>query len=142
MKLIPGLGLAELISQHDRLRELMDQCEDLADAVENDPLGDPAPLMRTLTNLRLALDAHNKFEEQLLRLVLRQHDHLAPDRIERMVEDHLHEHRTMCQQLSSPATAVLRTAIETLRTQLDAEERDLLTPSLLRDELTRLESAG
>ena len=100
------------------------------------------PLTRELARLRLAFDAHNKFEEQLLRPVLLEHDSFGPVRVQRMVEDHIHEHRAIGERLSSPATAALRDVIETLRAHLDAEERYLLSSKVLRDDLVTIEGAG
>jgi len=138
----PSSALSELIAQHDSLRCMMDLCEDLADALDLNPDGDPAPLTRELALLRLAFDAHNKFEEQLLRPVLMEHDSFGPVRVQRMVEDHVHEHRTIGERLASPATAALRDVIETLRAHLDAEERYLLTAPVLRDDVISVESSG
>jgi hypothetical protein len=127
-------ALSELISQHDSLRELMDHCEDLADALDARPEGDPGPLTRELAKLRVAFDAHNKFEEQLLRPVLLAHDTHGTVRVERMVEDHIHEHQAVRERLTSPSTAALRDVIETLRAHLDAEERYLLSSKVLQQQ--------
>jgi hypothetical protein len=124
--------LSELIAQHDGLRAMMDQCEDLADTLDATPDGDPTPLMREIAKLRVAFDAHNKFEEELLRPVLLEHDAYGTIRVERMVEDHVNEHRTVRAQLTSPSTESLRDVIETLRAHLDAEERYLLSSKVLR----------
>lgn len=140
MNMTPSQALAELIAQHDSLRELMDRCDGLADSMEANPDGDATTLTRELARLRLAFDAHNKYEEQLLRPVLLAHDSFGNVRIERMVEDHVHEHRTIGTRLSSPVIADLRDVIETLRAHLDAEERYLLTSRVLRDDLVSLET--
>lgn len=131
----PGT-LGELIAQHDRLRTMMDACEDLADGLDADPSRDPTQLVRELARLRLAFDAHNKFEEQLLRPVLLESDTHGAVRVDRMVEDHVEEHRALGERLSSPAVAELRDVIETLRAHLAAEERYLLTAKVLRDPVT------
>ncbi|MGE0404361.1 MAG: hemerythrin domain-containing protein [Kofleriaceae bacterium] len=125
-------ALAELIDQHDKLRLIMDHCEELADALDDLPGTDPEPLLREIAKLRIAFDTHNKFEERLLRPVLLAHDSHGSVRVERMVEDHINEHRTVTARLSSPTTAGLRDVLETLRAHLDAEERYLLTSKVLR----------
>jgi iron-sulfur cluster repair protein YtfE (RIC family) len=127
--------VAELISQHDGLREMMDHCDDLADSLDGQPDGDPGPLVREIARLREAFEAHNKFEEQLLRPILLAHDTYGTTRVERMVEDHVHEHDAVRQRLSAPATAAIRDVIDTLRAHLDAEERYLLTSKVLRADL-------
>jgi hypothetical protein len=142
MKPTPSKTLAELIAQHDALRGMMDTCDDLANKLEGDPNADPAALVREIAKLRIAFEAHNKFEEQLLRPVLLEHDAFGPVRVDRMVEDHVHEHRAMAQRLGSPAIEGLRDVIETLRAHLDAEERYLLNAKVLRDDLVTIEGAG
>lgn len=124
--------LAQLIDQHDTLRQIMDECEDLADALDSIPGTDPEPLLREIAKLRIAFDTHNKFEESLLRPVLLAHDSHGTVRVDRMVEDHVHEHQTVRSRLTSPTTAALRDVIETLRAHLDAEERYLLTSKVLQ----------
>jgi iron-sulfur cluster repair protein YtfE (RIC family) len=141
-KLTPGRALVELKAQHDALRDIMDRCEELAD--ELDARGDVGPLTLTLevARLRQAFDEHNKFEEQLLRPVLLEGDAFAEARIDRMVEDHVGEHRAMRAQMAATETSELRDVIEMLRAHLDAEERYLLTARVLHDDVVSVESAG
>jgi hypothetical protein len=137
---IESTTLSELIAQHDGLRSIMDHCEDLADSLDGKPDGDPEPLLREIAKLRIAFDAHNKFEEQLLRPVLLAHDSHGTVRVERMVEDHIHEHQAVRSRLTSPTTAALRDVIETLRAHLEAEERYLLTSKVLQTQHLHAES--
>ncbi len=141
MKFTPGRALAELKAQHDALRGMMSRCEDLADELDAGRMG-PMQLTREVSRLRLAFDAHNIFEEQLLRPVLLEGDAFAAIRIERMVEDHVAEHREMRARMSSDETSVLRDVIDTLRAHLDAEERYLLTAKVLRDDIVTIEGGA
>jgi hypothetical protein len=106
-------ALAELDTQHADLRERMARCEQLADELDAGVL-DPQRLTREIVELRLAFDAHNKFEEQVLPLVV---EHA------RIVEDHAGEHRVMRERLGSTETRALRETIDLLRAHLDAEQR-------------------
>ncbi|MGN6104890.1 MAG: hemerythrin domain-containing protein [Kofleriaceae bacterium] len=124
-------ALADLAAQHAALRDSMNRCEVMADELDARG-GDPLPLVREVARLRLAFDAHNAYEEQLLRPVLVYADPHAETRIDRMVEDHVGEHRAVCSQLLSSDTQLLRDAIELLRAHLDAEERYLFTAEVLR----------
>ncbi|CAN5713572.1 hypothetical protein BH11MYX3_BH11MYX3_35040 [soil metagenome] len=124
-------ALPELIAQHDALRVLMADCERLADEVDSSS-ADPTPLMQQIKRLREAFDAHNVYEERLLRPVLLESDTHGTVRVERMVEDHVNEHIQLRMRLRSPVTSELRDVIETLRAHLDAEERYLLTSKALR----------
>ncbi len=136
----PGRALAELKAQHDALRGMMDRCEELAGELDAGRMG-PLQLTREVARLRLAFDAHNTFEEQLLRPVLIEGDAFAAVRIDRMIEDHVGEHRTMRARLTSTETSELRDVVETLRAHLDAEERYLLTAKVLRDDLVNLDGS-
>lgn len=132
LHLTPSRALSELKAQHDELRRMMDRCEELADELD---AGRAAPdqLAHEVARLRVAFDAHNTYEEQLLRPVLLDADAHAGVRIDRMVEDHVGEHRTMRSRLNPTQTGELRDVVETLRAHLDAEERYLLSTRVLRD---------
>lgn len=141
MKYTPSKLLSELLAQHDGLRKIMDRCEELADQLDAGK-GDAVALTREIAKLRLAFDAHNKFEEQLLRPVLREIDAFGDVRIERMFSDHVSEHRAMRLQLGDDTTNALRGAIDSLRVHLQAEERYFLSSKVLRDDLITLEGGG
>lgn len=137
----PSTALTELMTQHESLRAMMDRCDELADQLDLDGIG-PTQLLREVAKLRLAFDAHNVFEEQLLRPVLMSADAFGETRIERMVEEHVNEHRAMRSRLGSPVTAELREVIANLRAHLAAEERYFLTAKVLRDDIVVLEGTG
>jgi len=141
VKTTPSKVLEQLIAQHDELRALMDRCEELADRLDAGE-GNPLALTREIARLRLAFDAHNKFEEQLLRPVLHEIDAFGDVRIDRMFSEHVDEHRSMRQQLGDPTTNALRGVIDSLRVHLQAEERYFLSSKVLRDDVVSVESGG
>jgi iron-sulfur cluster repair protein YtfE (RIC family) len=134
----PTSALAELATQHNQLRDMMSRCEQLADQLDTGHAPpDLAPaLAQAVASLRVAFETHNRFEEELLRPLLREIDPFAAARIERMVADHIEEHREVRLRLGTAETATLRDVIETLRAHLDAEERYLLSDRVLRDGAT------
>lgn len=137
----PSKLLTELMKQHDALRAIIDRCEAMADELD-EGRGDPSQLTREVAKLRLAFDAHNKFEEQLLRPVLREMDAFGDVRIDRMIADHIGEHHAVREQLGDGPTAILRSAIDTLRVHLQAEERYFLSSKVLRDDLVSVEGGS
>lgn len=141
MKTNPSKLLGELLAQHDELRAIMDRCEELADQFD---AGQSTAIALTgeVARLRLAFDTHNKFEEQLLRPVLREIDAFGDVRIERMFHDHVGEHRAMRLQLGDATTNALRAAIDSLRVHLQAEERYFASSKVLRDDVVSIESTG
>ena len=140
MSSTPSKLLQELTHQHEALRAMMDRCEQLADELDAGHAS-PGDLTREVTKLRVAFDAHNKFEEHLLRPVLRELDAFADVRIEQMIADHIGEHRAIRRQLDGP-TAELRASLYELRAHLAAEERYFLSSRVLRDDLVSLEGSG
>ena len=136
----PSKLLAELVHQHQALRAMMDRCEQLADELDAGR-AQASEVTREIAKLRVAFDAHNRFEEQLLRPVLRELDAFGDVRIDQMVDDHVQEHRTIRGGLDGP-TAELRASLYELRAHLAAEERYFLSSRILRDDLITLEGSG
>src|SRR5690606_5391053 len=125
----PVRAIAELQAQHDMLRGMMDRCEALADELTAGRCG-PVQLTREVTRLRLAFEAHNAFEEKILRPVL-----LAgvPEHvIERQIADHVEAHRTMRVGLATDETSMLRQVIDSMRSHLEAEEAYLQSAAMVR----------
>lgn len=145
MQFTPGRALTELKAQHAALRGMMERCLELADELDAGRCG-PTQLLREAARLRLAFEAHNRFEEQLLRPVLLEADRFGEVRISQMEQQHIDEHRSLRTRLAShagsPMTSELRQVIESLRTHLDQEERLLLSGKVLRDDIVTIEGSG
>jgi hypothetical protein len=100
--------LKELRAQHEELRALTDQCEELADALDAGRV-EAAPVLARVAELREKLAAHNRFEERVLPPI--EHD------------DHVTEHRVMHDGLDNPITRELRETLHRLRRHIAIEER-------------------
>jgi len=122
----PRRALDEIETQHQQLRDLMARCDELADAVGAGRLGILA-LGRPVAHLREAFEAHNRYEEQLLRPALLRGHALDHTRIQRMVDEHVGEHRAMGAALETTQTSALRDVIHIMRTHITAEERFFAT---------------
>ena len=133
--------LDKLLTQHESLRVLMDECEQLADELDARG-GPPTQLLPRVAQLRVAFEAHNKFEESVLPPILRDADAFGDVRIERMVADHVGEHRAMHDRLAAGPTAELRATIARLREHLATEERYFLSSRIVRDDLVVVEGGG
>ena len=136
----PSEALAELLRQHEALRTIADACEELADEVDAGR-GEVGTLVREVAKLRAAFTVHNQFEEQVLRPILATIDAFGEVRIERMVSDHVVEHRALASQLDVP-TGALRATLETLRAHLATEERYFLSAGVLKDDIINVESTS
>jgi len=123
--------IADLMTQHDVLRMLIDRCERLADAV--DAGGDADRLAGEVVRLRVAFDHHNRVEEHQLRPILRENGAFGDVNIERMVSEHVDEHRAMRRRFSTGPTAELRETLDVLRAHLDDEERHFRSARVVED---------
>jgi hypothetical protein len=132
----PSQALALLATQHRQLRDMIADCEALADALDAGR-GDPAPLLAAVTHLRRTFDAHNELEEALLPPVMIDTDWLGAVRVSRMIEDHLEEHSALTRELETTTSSELRSVLASLLAHLDTEERYFLSPKVLRDDLAR-----
>lgn len=136
----PSHALDELVRQHEMLRASMDECEQLADRIDAGR-GDISALVREVGSLREAFEAHNQFEERILRPILHGLDAFAEARIEHMCADHVAEHRALRDRLDGP-TAELRATLYQLRAHLAAEERYFLSVRIVRDDVISIEATG
>jgi hypothetical protein len=137
----PKRALAELLRQHATIRDMIETCDQLADQLDRGD-GSPTELMRHVAKLRIAFDSHNKFEEELLRPLLREVDAFGDVRVQQMVDDHVDEHRLMRERLATGVTGELRATLDSLRAHLDVEERYFLSGRVLRDDLITVEGGG
>ena len=137
----PRNALAELLTQHARLRDMIARCELCADELDAGRM-QPVDALREVSRLRIALDAHNQYEEQLLRPILSDTDAFGDVRVDHMIEDHVSEHRAVRDALGSDITAELRATLDRLRSHLANEERFFLTSKVLRDDLVVVEGGG
>lgn len=138
----PASALTELLAQHATLREMMDLCLELADKLDATG-GDPSELTREVARIRIAFEAHNRYEEALLRPVLEESNAFGDVRIDQMIAVHVDEHRSVRNHLERwTATSALREVLEDLRAHLDAEERHFLTAKILRDDVVTIEGGG
>lgn len=116
-------AVKELEAQHAALRGMMQRCLELADALDAGHCG-PTQLLREVERLRLAFEAHNRFEESLLGPLLKAE--LSETRAEVVEHAHVTEHRALRMKLASgvgtSASRELRVVIEELGLHLDREE--------------------
>ena len=117
------------MTQHAELRAMIERCEGLADDVDR---GDSAPasLTSAIARLRAAFDAHNRWEERFLRTLHADRSALTEVRLDRMVLDHVEEHRVMRGGLVANVVDELRMTLVRLRSHLAAEERCFLQPGV------------
>lgn len=132
-----------LIEEHRHIRSLAAAVSDAAHHVlAGDPAAD-ATMREGLDRLERALGAHNVHEDTLLRDIVPTIDAWGKLRESLLTESHAHEHAALtasigeCRRSSDPhVTAAQVTALVTrMLGHMDAEEREILHPDILRDDV-------
>lgn len=146
----PSQVRGRIIRQHAALRVKLDELEaataELQDGREGG-LGAAERAVALANELCQALDEHLAVEDALLVPTLRQADAWGPVRADRLSQHHDEQReqlRSLAEQteagMSPQALAsALAALIEDLRADMAYEEREVLSPSLLRDEVTSIE---
>jgi hypothetical protein len=132
---------ALLLSQHDRLRRLLGDTQEVADRVLAGE-GSIDHFQDLLEAVRIAFAEHNKSEETLLEPILRLDHAWGPARIARMIEEHGAEHASFREALARPALDLapdIADVIELIEGHIAAEERTFLSPGVLRDDVINTE---
>lgn len=133
-----------LLAQHDRLREQLQICTDLARLLRS---GEDvtAELDLALDRLRADFAEHNEAETVTIRQLLRRATTWGALLIERMLEEHVGEHAAFWSLLSGTRGEVVE-RIDDLAEELDAhmaaEERTFLSPATLRDDVIAARTRG
>ena len=121
-------AIAELDAQHQELRGMMDRCLEVADAVDNGSSAE-IELQHEVERLRQAFDAHHRFEDALLRPLLR-NARMTGARAAIAENAHRTEHRSFRCRLgmgrAAPPTRDLRVVIAGMRAHLDDEDEERL----------------
>jgi iron-sulfur cluster repair protein YtfE (RIC family) len=124
----------ELLRQHERLRGLLSEIEAAARQFLEGGAG-AAAFGPALAHLRTELAAHNAAEEAWLLPLLRADPSWGSQRVERMFEEHAGEHAALASAfvgLERDVAARIDEVAEELRAHMDAEERTILHPRVLR----------
>jgi len=140
----------ELIAQHAELRRRAGNVTTEAEHVMAGEGASAEGLRALLVTLDAALQAHNLREESLLREEIRKIDAWGPLREALMDDAHEAEHASIVRALKQTAAiddakVVAGQALEVVKRVLghiDAEERELLHPDVLRDDIVSILGAS
>lgn len=140
---------SELVAEHQALGQAV---TDIEGEVQKVLAGERSldPMRASLTRFADLLAAHNRHEEALLRDELRKIDAWGPQREALMDEDHEAEHRDVVrsvteslwlhdhEEVARRVQAMIRRVLEHLR----REEKEILHPDLLRDDVVSISGAS
>jgi len=140
---------AQHLALRDLIRELRIRAAEVLVAGDRAPDDKAAPLRECIHRLRGCLERHLEAEEALLGPVLVRIDAWGPQRVELMRAEHAHQ-RAVLKVLAGDRVRPLEAHVvarrawslsEDILADMDAEDRDLLSPSVLTDDTVRVDQS-
>ena len=138
-----------LHAQHQQLRAIIAEVRQAALEVLGTEPDDCSALRAQVGGLRDELERHLATEEALLEPVLERIDAWGPVRLDLLRAEHAHQRAVLSLLRSDRAAALppLQLArrvlglLDDIGADMDAEDRDLLDPRVLRDDLIQLDAS-
>lgn len=140
----------QILAQHAGLRRRLAQLDELAAAVLAGQTDLLMELRRQTVDLELALLAHLAFEEKHLLPRLAGIDAWGGVRAEAMCTDHARQRQVLSEAGDNATSAahgpealgkMVRALVADLLVDMEREEKDLLSPDLLRDDVVVIDQA-
>jgi Hemerythrin HHE cation binding domain len=138
-----------ILVQHQRIRELLSRARDIAErALDQEPLPVDA-VASAIGEIHATLDIHLRFEEKVLIDILMDDLPLGPLRAERLRDEHARQRATLTgiheEAKAGPQVPMLAAKLAFLTTWLledmEEEERTMLAPDALRDDLVSIDQS-
>jgi hypothetical protein len=138
-----------ILTQHQRIRELLQRARAVAErALDEEPQA-PDAVASAIGDIRATLDVHLRFEEKVLCDILEDDLPLGPQRAARLKEDHVKQRATLStlhdEARAAPQRPLLAAKLAFLASWLlddmEEEERSLLTPEVVRDDVIAVDQA-
>ncbi|HVV51214.1 MAG TPA: hemerythrin domain-containing protein [Polyangia bacterium] len=138
-----GTARRGILAQHVHLRDLLRRAQALAEARLDGDTSVPDAVVSAIGDVRAAMEVHLTFEEAVLVPLFRDDLPLGPERAERLIDEHLRQramlaalHKEACHHPELPTLAAkLATMAAWLLADMDQEERSVLNPDTLRDDI-------
>ncbi|HTO99626.1 MAG TPA: hemerythrin domain-containing protein [Myxococcales bacterium] len=138
-----------LHSQHQQLRTVIAGVREAALDIVGREGGDSTGLRMRISVLRDDLERHLATEEALLGPVLERIDAWGPVRLDLLRAEHAHQRAVLSLLRSDRAAALpslglarrVLALLDDICADMDAEDRDLLDPRVLRDDLIQLDAS-
>ncbi len=142
LKIKPSEVRARVLDEHVQIRAMLAELESLARrALDGDTHGG-AQLRVKAIELYRRLDAHMSLEDAFLYPAICDADAWGHVRGERMKEEHVRQRAALCQLAefesrgdTAALVGALRRLVTDIRDDMCSEERELLNPDILRDDV-------
>ena len=144
-----GTALRGILWQHRHIRTLLDNMRAVAEAALDGKAPSPHAVASAIGAVRSIMEVHLEFEESVLIPILRDDPPLGPQRADRLLDEHarqrtslatLHDEARAYPQLEMlPAKLAFLT--EWLLADMAEEEKSLLVPDVVRDDVVVVDQA-
>ena len=138
-----------VLKDHQTLRRLLEELEELAQQVHEGDRRLVGPLRLEAERFMHRFEDHTRWEDQHLRPALAEADAWGQERAARLDHDHdeqrqlLHDALERLRDQARPPVQVARGVLDLvalIRTDMEQEERDLLDPRILRDDVVSIDT--
>jgi hypothetical protein len=148
-RLDAGAACAAIHAQHARIRAMLDRAHDVAEAALDEQAPSPDAVASAIGDIRTVMEVHLAFEEKSLLPILRDDLPLGPERADRLLDDHRQQraslatlHREACAFPQVPILAAkLAFLAAWLLADMEEEERSLLLPDVVRDDVIAIDQS-
>jgi hypothetical protein len=142
-RLDAGAARGAILAQHERIRALLERARAVAEAALDGSPPSADAVASTIGDIRTIMEVHLAFEEKSLLPILHDDPPLGPARAARLLDEHSRQretlamlHREACAFPDLPILpAKLAFLTEWLLADMGEEERSLLIPEVVRDDV-------
>jgi iron-sulfur cluster repair protein YtfE (RIC family) len=145
-----GTARRGILWQHQRLRTLLERARALAESRLDGEPSTPDAVASAIGDIHSVMEVHLRFEETVLLPLLRDDLPIGPERADRLVDEH-RQQRLMLAALHKEASAhpelpllagKLAVLASWLLADMDEEERSLLNPDTVRDDIVVVDQSS
>lgn len=144
-----GTARRGVLSQHECIRNLLERARLLAETALDGRAPSPDAVASAIGDIRSTMEVHLAFEEAVLLPLLRDDLPIGPQRAERLLDEHERQrevlaglHKEACAYPELPTLAAkLAFLTAWLLADMAEEERCLLTPEVIRDDVVVVDQA-
>ena len=142
-RLDAGTARGAILAQHERIRALLERARGVAEAALDGRPPSADAVASSIGDIHMIMEVHLAFEEKSLLPILRDDLPLGPVRADRLLDEHRRQretlatlHREACSFPDFPILAAkLAFLTEWLLADMNEEERSLLVPDVIRDDV-------
>jgi hypothetical protein len=149
-RLDAGTARQSILSQHEHLRGLLARAGSVAEAALDGQPPSADAVASAIADVRTSIEVHLTFEEKALLPLLRDDLPLGPERADRLLDEHARQRQTLAtlhrEACAFPTSATLAAKLAFLTSWLLAdmaeEERSLLNPDVVRDDVVVIDQSS